>query len=132
MFLSADICGTQDAHPFGIRGHESVLDSVVHHLDEVAGPVWSAVQVTQIGGTWDLLSSRSARYLARPGSQLLEYRIEITNYLFLAPDHHAVAAFQAPHATARSHVHVVDLFFSELFCASKVIDVIGITPIDDR
>src|SRR6266850_5679060 len=103
MLLFADICGTQDAHPFGICGHKSVLNSVVHHLDKVAGTVWSAMQVTLSGGAWDLLASRSPRYLTRPGGQSLEDWIEVINYVFLTTDHHAVAAFQAPDATAGSH-----------------------------
>src|SRR5688572_19210730 len=102
MILFADICGTQDAHPFGVCGHKSVFDSVVHHLDEVAGSVWPAVQVTQLGGALNLLATWSGRYLTASWTQSLKDWIEATNYFGLASDHHAVTALKAPYATAGS------------------------------
>src|SRR5262245_46639829 len=46
----ADIGRAQNAEPLGIGGHDSVLDPVVDHLDEVAGTVRPAVQIAALGG----------------------------------------------------------------------------------
>src|SRR5262245_9028346 len=53
--LLAGVRVVQDVEPLGVRGHEAVLDAVVHHLHEVPGAVRTAVQVPLIG-----------RALARP------------------------------------------------------------------
>src|SRR5437762_843095 len=45
-FLLAGICRAKDSQSFGISGHDSVLDSVVYHLDEVTCAVWTAVQIS--------------------------------------------------------------------------------------
>ena len=44
-----------------------------------------------------------------PGGERREDRVEVFNDRLFAADHHAIAAFQAPDAAARSHVHIVDL-----------------------
>ena len=46
----ADVGVVQDVEPLGVRGHERVLDAVVHHLHEVAGAGGSAVQVAHLLG----------------------------------------------------------------------------------
>ena len=46
----ADIGVPEDVHPLGIGRHDAVLDAVVHHLDEMAGAVWAAMQVALLGG----------------------------------------------------------------------------------
>jgi hypothetical protein len=41
--MQSGICVSQNVDPLGVRGHETVLDSVMHHLHEVAGsgrPQW--------------------------------------------------------------------------------------------
>src|SRR5206468_10412 len=48
----------QDVEAFGVRLHEAVLDAVVHHLHEMAGPVGTGMQVT-------LLDARIARLTLR-------------------------------------------------------------------
>src|SRR5262249_55992190 len=60
LFLVADIGGTQNAQPFGVGGHDSVLDSVVDHLDKMAGAVWTTVQIPLFGGAFRLLPSPPA------------------------------------------------------------------------
>jgi hypothetical protein len=60
MRLFADVGVTQDVETLGIRGHQTVLNSVVHHLDEVSGAVGTAVQVALLGGSTNLLASRRA------------------------------------------------------------------------
>ena len=53
------------------------------------------------------------------------------DHIVFAADHHAVAAFQAPHTTAGADVHIVDPLGCELFCAANVIDVVGIPAVDE-
>ena len=50
VLLLADVGVAQDVHPLRVRRHQPVLDSVVHHLDEVAGAVGPAMQVAVLGG----------------------------------------------------------------------------------
>ena len=58
------------------------------------------------------------------GSRLLDY-------LRLAANHHAVAALQAPDAAAGADVDVVDALRREFFGAPDIVDVIGISPVDE-
>ena len=50
----------------------------------------------------------------------------------LAADHKAVAALQAPHATTRPHVDVVDPLRRELLRAPDVVHVIGVASVDEN
>src|ERR1700694_5924545 len=44
----ANICVTKHAQPLSVGGHDSVFDSIVNHLDEVASPIGTAVQVAEL------------------------------------------------------------------------------------
>jgi hypothetical protein len=46
MVLLAEVGGAQHAQPFSISSHDAVLDTVVDHLDKVAGAVCATVQIT--------------------------------------------------------------------------------------
>ena len=69
--------------------------------------------------------------VAHAGRQRLEDRIEVLDHACLAADHHAVAALQAPDATARPHVHVVDPLRREFLGAPDVVHVVGIAAVDE-
>src|SRR6266699_6959930 len=97
MLLVPHVSVPQDAQPFSVRSHETVLDAVVDHLDEVTSAVGTAVQVTLFGGAVKLFASRRAWYVTRPRRQRREDWIEVLNHSRFASDHHAVAALQAPH-----------------------------------
>src|SRR4030095_2258734 len=124
MLLLADIGGAQHAQPFGVCSHNSVLDSVMHHLHEVAGPARTAVQVALFGSPLRLLDSRRARDATCAGRERREDRIEMVNHIGLAANHHAVASLQSPHTTARANVNVMDTFRREFLCASDIVYVI--------
>src|SRR5215510_7682846 len=98
--LFADVGVAQDAQTLGVSRHDAVFDTVVDHLDEVAGAVLATVQITQFGGTVELFASRGARDVASPRGKALEDRIEMLDRVRLAPDHLAVASLQAPDAAA--------------------------------
>ncbi len=50
--------------------------------------------------------------------------------LLFATDHLAIAALQTPHATAGTHIHVMQILRGEFFRTSNVIDVVRIAAID--
>ena len=89
------------------------------------------MQVTLFGGAVKLLASRRARYITRARRQRREDWIEVLDHVLFATNHHTVTAFQAPHTTARPHVHVVDALRGEFLCAPDVIHVIGIAAVDE-
>ena len=47
-----------------------------------------------------------------------------------AADHHAIAALEAPDATAGADIHIVNSFWDELLGAADVIDVIRIAAVN--
>ena len=51
----ADVGLAKNVEPLRVGGHDTVFDAVMHHLDEVAGAVRPAVQVTPLGGAARLL-----------------------------------------------------------------------------
>src|SRR5208337_3837825 len=106
--LLSDVGRAQDTQPFCIGGHDAVLDSVVHHLDEMARSVWPAVEITLLGRAIDLLPAGCAWNIAHPRSESRKDRVESLDDLVLPANHHAVTALQAPHSAAGAHVHIVD------------------------
>src|SRR5213593_107465 len=109
MLPAADIGGTQHAESLSVGRHDSILDAVVYHLHEMAGAVWTAVQVALNRRPFGLLASRRTRYVALARRERRKNRAEPFEHVLFAADHHAVAAFQPPHAAARADVHVMDL-----------------------
>src|SRR6266536_2364321 len=108
----------------------SVLDAVVDHLDEVAGAVRSAVEITLLRGAPGLLAPRRAVDIAGPGSEAGEDRVEVLHDVGFAADHHAVAALEPPHAATRPHVHVVNTLRPQLLRAADIVDVVRIAAVD--
>src|SRR5947209_17587154 len=50
LLMLTDVRVPQDIKPFGIGRHDTVLDTVVHHFDEVTSTMWPTVQVALLGG----------------------------------------------------------------------------------
>src|SRR5205814_5714251 len=88
--LFAGISLTQNRDSLRVCRHDAILDSVVHHLDEMTTAVWAAVQVALLGRTVDLLPAGGARNIANSRSEGAEDRIEPLDDLGLATNHHAV------------------------------------------
>src|SRR4029077_13626039 len=95
------------------------------------GAVWTAVQVPLFGGAVNRLAARRARYVTRAWRQRRKGWIEVLDHVLFATYHHAVTAFQTPHPTARPDVHVVDPFRRKFLCASNVVHIIGVPPVDE-
>src|ERR1051325_7163390 len=105
MCLFADVGGLENAQTLGIGGHDAVLDSVVNHFNEVAGAIWTAMQITLFSGTADPFTARRARNIAYAWRECRKNWIEMLHDLPLAANHHAVTSLQSPDAAAGAHVH---------------------------
>ena len=89
------------------------------------------MQVASLGGAGaDLLASGGGRYVAPPGGEGPKDRIEVPDDRLFAADHHAIAPLQTPDPAAGSDIDVVDPPRRQLLGAPNVVDVVGITPID--
>src|SRR5262245_31561258 len=110
-----DVRRAQDSQAFGVRRHNSVLNPVVDHLDEVPCTAWAAMQVTELSGAAMFFSSWSTRDGIAARSEGRENRIEVCDRVGLAANHQAIASFEPSDATACSHVNVVNPFRLE-FC----------------
>src|SRR5882762_9361664 len=103
----------------------------MHHLDEMTGAVWAAVQVALLGRTVDLLPANGARNIADSRSEGDEDRIEPLDDLRLAANHHAVTSLQTPNPSTGSHIDVVDLLGRQFLCTPQIIDVIRVTSVNE-
>ena len=122
---------TQDVEAFGVGLHQSVLDAVMHHLDEMPCAGRAGVDIAALGAGIAFLAARCARDIAEPGSKRREDRIEVIHRLLLAADHHAIAALDAPDAAGRAAIDVANALLGELLGAADVVFVEGIAAIDD-
>ena len=114
-----------DAQPLRDGGHHPVLHPVVHHLHEMPGAVWPAVQIA--------MSARCRRCGCdcgvgsaepSPGAMVLKIGSSRADDFGLAADHQAVAALEPPHAAAGSAIDVVDVLPSaRLLGADDVVAV---------
>src|SRR4029453_17399941 len=101
---AADVRVLEDGEPFGVRGHDPVLDAVVDHLHEVTGAIAAAVQVPLFrtcrltGASWRALSRLDSR------CECGEHGVESFDGFVVAADHLAVAALESEHAAARADV----------------------------
>src|SRR6516164_156421 len=130
MGLLPDIGGAQHTKSLGIGGHDAVLDAVVHHLDEMPGTVRPAMQVALLGGAADLFAARRARDVAPSGRECRENRVETSDHLGLAPDHHAIAALEAPHTATGPDIDIMDSLWRQLLGPPDVVDIVGIAAVD--
>src|SRR5215831_7086346 len=122
----------QDIEAFRISLHQAVLDAVVHHLDEVAGPAWPSMDIATLDAriaatvtTW------RSRNIARPGRERDKNRIKTVDDVLLAANHHAVSAFEAPDPAARSDVNVMQAAPLERLSTADIVFPEGVAAIDD-
>src|SRR5262249_31713859 len=93
--------------------------------------VAAAMQVALGAGSAELLATGRRRDLGATGRQSSEDRMEAIDRLFLTADHQAIPAVQSPHAAARANVHVMDALPAQLLRAADVVDVVGVSAIDE-
>jgi hypothetical protein len=81
--------------------HQTVFDSVVDHLDEVARAVRPAVQVAVLGSAAELRAAGGARRRFDAGRKRGKDRVEVFHNRILAADHQAVVAMEPPDQSCR-------------------------------
>src|ERR1051326_4756004 len=132
LLLQTNVGVTQDIQPLGIRCHDTILDAIVNHLDEVACPVRSAVQIPLFGGAPQFLSPRCTFHGPDSRSQCRENRIEMFDGPILAANHQAIAALESPHAAACSNVKIMDAVGFELFSSPDIIVEIRVAAVNNN
>src|SRR5437660_5478637 len=98
----------------------------------MAGTGRAAVKVAFLGGAGDFVASGGALHIAASGSERLENRVESLYGGRFAADHLAIAAFEAPDAAAGADIAIVDALGREFFRPANVVNVIGISAINDN
>ena len=126
----ADVGVRDDVEALGVRGHQPVLDPVVHHLHEVARAVRPAVVVAVLGRARLPGATGGARRRVDPRRDRGEDRAEPLDDLRLAADHQAEAAVEAPDAAARAAVDMVDVLLAERLGVPDVVDVVRVAAVD--
>src|SRR5579863_6028045 len=130
--FQANVRAAQYRETFGIRGHYPIFNSVVHHYDEVPGSVTATTKVALIRRGADRFSSGRSRCTRAAGSEPCKDRVEMRDDLRLTSDHHAISPLKTPHTTARSNVHIMNAPVRQIFCATYVIDVIGVAAVNQN
>lgn len=128
--LLADVGAAKDSQAFSVRRHHAVFDAVVDHFHEMAGAVRATVQITLLGRAAHLLAAGRFRNAALPRSERREDGLEMLQCRLLAADHHAVAPFQSPYASARADVNVVNRVRRQFLSAADVIHVVRVPAVD--
>src|SRR5665213_126396 len=102
----------QDVEAFRVRLHQSVLDAVMHHFDEMPGAGWPGVNVAPLGLGDSLLAAGCTRNIAQSGSKRREDRFEMIYSLLRAADHQTVAALNTPDAAGGAAIDVANMLVS--------------------
>ena len=130
MRLAADVCLRENVEPFGVRGHQSVLDAVVHHFHEVACATRAAMQPTALlAGRLALATRRSHRGIDA-WCECIEDRGKLLHRFVGSTNHQAIAALKSEYSTASTHIDVVDSFGGERRGAVNVVAVPRVAAID--
>src|SRR5207302_3434882 len=126
----------QNIDSFRVSRHKAVLDAVVHHLHEMTGARRTAMQVAVFGRGWPcaagFFASGGPRRIAPARGECFEDWIEMLDHLPRASDHLAITPFQAPDAAACAHIDIVDSALPELFGTPDIVNVVGISAIDQN
>ncbi len=89
------------------------------------------MQVALFGGDRFVRAARCSVDITDTGGEGFKDRVEMLDGFGLAADHQAVAPFQAKHATAGAHVHVMDPPWLQSSAPGDVILVVRVPTIDD-
>src|SRR5207245_1143968 len=103
----------QQLEPLGVCLHQPVLDSVVDHLDVVAGAMLPGAQVSAFGRKRE------------------KDRFQPFADVDLSADHQAVAFVQTPDAAARAGIDVVNLLHRQGSSPPDVVVEIRVAAVDD-
>ena len=121
----------EDVETFGIGRHDSVLDPVVNHFDEVTGPVGTAMQPAVFRGGLVADASFGRRRGGDAGCERGKSGGRVLHGGFGAADHLAVTPFEAPDAAGHPDVDIVDALFREVLRPTDVVLVVAVATVDD-
>ncbi len=102
----------QDVEALRIGLHQAVFDAVMDHLDKAAGAARAAMHIAARDAGVASLAAGGNRNGSRARRQGGEDRIEMIDHVFVATDHHAVAALEAPDAAAGAAIDIVNSLLS--------------------
>src|SRR5271154_7006096 len=97
-----DIGVLQDVETLGIGLHQAVFDAVVNHFYEMPGADRAGVDVALLDARIASLTPAGARDVADTRRKRGKNRVEPVDHGFVATDHHAIAAVDAPDAARGS------------------------------
>ena len=121
----------EDVESLRVGGHDPVLDPVVDHLHEVAGPARTAVEVALLGRAATGLAPLRPRCGPDPGGERPEDGVQPLYCLVWPADHQAVASLQAEDAAAGAAVDVEQPLLGHAGGPPDVVAVVGIAAVDD-
>src|SRR2546426_651107 len=91
----------------------------------------AAVKIAFFGRAAYLVAAGCTIDVAATGRERFENRIEALHDVGFAADHLTIAPFEAPDAAAGANVTIMDSLGRKFFRAADIIDVVGISTIDD-
>ena len=131
--MLSNVRTAQHGQTLGIGGHDTVLNAVMNHFDEVAGAVWPAMEIALLGGAAAFFEPAGVRgMLADARSQRRKNWIEVLDDVRLTANHHAVTTLQPPNTAARPHVYIMDTVWREFFGAPDIVNVVRIAAVDQN
>src|SRR4051794_7371557 len=101
------------------------------HLDEVPGADRAGMDIALLDTGVAAVAAGGARDIADSRRQCLEDRIEPADHGFVAADHHAIAALNAPDAAGGADVDIMQPVFPERLAAADVVLPKGVAAVDD-
>src|SRR5882724_2380440 len=99
------------------------------HLDEMPGPAGAGMDIALLDPDIAAVAAAGARDVADPRRQCLEDRIEPADHGFLAADHHAIAALDAPDAAGGADVDIMQSVFLQGLAAADVVLPKGVAAV---
>ena len=112
MEVDVELRPGEQFEALAVRGHHAVFDAVVDHLHEVPGTARADVRV------------------AIRRRQRLQHWFDEAHGIVGAADHQAVALLQAPDATARTRIDVLDAAGRDRLGAAHGVVVVRIASVD--
>src|SRR5687768_14540303 len=103
---------------------------LLDHLHEVPRPGGSAVQEAPLARLERSFAARRPRRRVDAGGERGEDRLEAADGIRIATDHQRVAALEAPDATARADVDVLEAALRHPRRAPKVVAVVRVAAVD--
>src|SRR5580692_7077119 len=121
----------QNVQSFGVGSHQAIFDSIVDHLHEVTCSRWAAVEITFLSRSTNLLAAGSTVDVSAARRERFEDGVEVFHDVQFSANHLAVPALKSPDAAAGADVAIVDAFCRQFFSAADIINVVGISTVDD-